>query len=308
MGELDRDLGFGSMVAKGSRQRLLNRDGSFNVSRDGQGFVRSLNSYHWLLTMSWSRFLSLTAVVYLLLNALFAVGFMACGPGALLRGEGIVTNGRFGDAFFFSVQTFATIGYGEISPVGFAANALVTLEAWVGLLAVALATGLIFARFARPQAKIRFSRHAVIAPYRGATALEFRIVNTWDSELIELQCELTLSRFEGENEERARQFYPLTLERSRVALFPLSWTIVHPIDDTSPLRSETPESLLASQAEVFVLLTGIEETFSQAVHARSSYTAEEILWGMRFANVFEPPSAGGVNRINVARLDQVIPA
>ena len=307
MGELDRDLGFGSMVSKGSHQRLLNRDGTFNVSRDGPGFVRSLNSYHWLLTMSWSRFLTLMAAVYLVLNAVFALGFMACGPGALIRGAGIVSNGPFLDAFFFSVQTFATIGYGEISPVGPAANALVTFEAFLGLLAVALATGLIFARFARPQARIRFSRHAVIAPYAGTTALELRIVNTWDSELIELQCELTLSRFEGEGDERTRQFYPLALERSRVALFPLSWTIVHPIDQSSPLRNETPESLLASHAEVFVLLTGVEETFSQAVHARSSYTADEILWNMRFANVFEPASGRGI-RIDVSRLDQVIPA
>jgi inward rectifier potassium channel len=306
--ELDRDLGFGSAVAKESRQRLLNRDGSFNVERRGGNLLRSLNHYHWLLSMTWPRFLGLLIGVYCVINVVFALGYMACGPHALLRADGIPTNGSFGDAFFFSVQTFTTIGYGEISPAGLAPNLLVSVEALGSLLSVALATGLIFARFARPQARIRFSRHAVIAPYQGITAFEFRIVNTWDSEVVELSCQLTLARFETKEGERSRRFYPLALERSKVTFFPLTWTVVHPIDASSPLYGETPDSLKAAQAEFFILLSGVEETFSQTVHARSSYTAEEILWGVRFASVFVPPSERGVSRIDVARLDQVIPA
>jgi len=161
--EINRDLGLGSRVTQESRQRFLNRNGSFNVDRRGLSFLRSLNLYHWLITTPWTAFFLLIALSYLLANVLFAFAFLLCGPGALQGTGDPVMNSRFLEAFFFSVQTVATIGYGGVTPHGLAANIIVTFEVLVGLLGFALATGLLFARFSRPDAKILFSRNAIVA-------------------------------------------------------------------------------------------------------------------------------------------------
>ena len=150
----DRDLGFGAVVSRESRQRLLNRDGSFNVTRSGLGFLDSFAPYHLLLTTSWRGFLAAVGVAYLMLNLIFALAYLACGPDALVGSGAALMGGRFAQAFFFSVQTFATIGYGQVAPNGLAANTVVTVEALVGLMYQALATGLLFARFARPTATV----------------------------------------------------------------------------------------------------------------------------------------------------------
>jgi inward rectifier potassium channel len=280
-----RDLGFGSVVAQEQKIRLLNRDGSFNVAREGFSLWTSLSSYHALLTMSWTKFISLITVGYLLVNAVFAMAFMMCGPGAL-ENETTHQSAKFLDEYFFSVHTFATIGYGYIVPKSLAANIVVTIESLVGLLAFALATGLIFARFSRPTAKILYSESAVIAPYRGITAFQFRITNGRSNQLIEVAAEVLLSKFEMADGKPIRRFYPLSLERNRVTFFPLTWTVVHPIDDASPLKGITREELDASHAEFLILLTGIDETFSQTVHSRSSYKIDEVVWNAKFANVF----------------------
>ena len=300
--ELNRDLGFGAVVARDSAKRLLNRDGSFNVVREGLRFFASWSPYHYLLTVSWPRFLGLVSAAYLAANALFGALFFALGPGALSGVQSTGLGSRFLDDFFFSVQTFATIGYGSVSPVGVAANLVVTLESLVGLLGFALATGLLFARFSRPTANILVSESAIIAPYRGITAFEFRIANARQNQLIEVQAKVLYAGFrDGRG---ARDFVPLSLERDRVAFFPLAWTIVHPIDSESPLFGLTRKDLLAADAEFLILLSGIDETFAQTVHARSSYKAGEIVWGARFTNLFKPPK-GGVLSIDIGRLHEI---
>lgn len=300
----ERDLGFGSVVADRPGHRLLNRDGSFNVRRAGLGLA-ALSPYHALIKMSWPAFLGLLTAAYLGVNLLFAVLFLACGPGALSAAAGDPGMQQFGRAFFFSVETFATIGYGNIVPIGHAANALVVVESLVGLLGVALATGIIFARFSRPRAQVRFSEHALIAPYRGHTAFEFRIVNERESQMIDVEAKVLLARLVDHDGRKARKFEELELERRRVAFFPLAWTVVHPIDEGSPFRGLTHRDLVESDAEVLILLTGTDETFAQSVHARSSYRAGEILWGSRFAGMFDPPGPDGVLSIDVSRLDDV---
>jgi inward rectifier potassium channel len=299
-------LGFGAVVARESRQRLLNKDGSFNVVREGLRPLASLSLYHDLLTMTWPRFLGLIVLFYLGANAVFAAAYMACGPGALAGATAVTPGGRFLESFFFSVHTFATIGYGSMSPHSLAANFLVILESLVGLLGFALATGILFSRFARPTAQILFSKHAIIAPFKGITALEFRIANARSNQLIELQAKVLLSWFKPDAV--SREFYPLRLEREKVVFFPLSWTILHPIDEESPLWGITPEQLASCEAEILILLTGIDETFSQTVHSRSSYTGNEVLWGVRFANLFNPPRRDGVLSIDISRLNEVEPA
>jgi inward rectifier potassium channel len=279
----NRDLGFGRVLSQQEVSRLLNRDGTFNVSRHQTPGWRRLLSYHGMLTISWPAFFAVLSGGYGLLNLAFAVGFWLCGPQAL---EGATVQSNYWRAFFFSVDTFATIGYGNMEPVGYAANILVTFEAIIGLLSFALATGLIFSRFARPTAQILYSRNAIIAPYQGVTAFEFRVVNGRPSELTDLSASIVLSRFEEQNGIRQRRYYPLTLERNRVAFFPLAWTIVHPIDPSSPLYGYDEQRMKESRAEFLILLTGTDEAFAQTVHSRSSYAADEVLWGMRFANLF----------------------
>lgn len=299
------DLGFGAVVARESRRRLLNRDGSFNVRREGLRFWESLSAYHYLLTMSWTKFLAIVSATFVLTNALFALLYVACGEGALMRANDLPSLGRFADAFFFSVETLATIGYGHLAPVSLAANVIMTVESLLGLLTFAVVAGFVFARFARPTACIRFSRTAVIAPYRDGRAFMFRIVNQRSSQLVNLQAQVLLSRRKRDGRTRVdREFIALTLERESVVFFPLSWTIVHPIDENSPLREWTAEDLLECDAEFLVLLNGFEETFSQNVHTRSSYTAAEIVWGARFHSMFNPPDEEGEISVDIRKLDE----
>ena len=299
----DRDLGFGNVVSQESAQRLLNRDGSFNVHRKGLGFWRSLHAYQALLTMSAVRFVAIVTGSLLLLNVLFAWGYVILGPQAL-QGDSNTGTG-FWRAFFFSIQTFTTIGYGNVVPVGFAANMLTTVESLISLLMVALLAGMIFARFSRPTAKIIYSRHAVIAPYRGMTAFQFRIVNARRNEIIEVQAKLLFSRFEVTDRGTLRQYYQLALERDRVTFFPLTWTVVHPVDESSPLYGMKPQDLYDSKGEFLILLNGVDEAFSQQVYSRTSYTADEVIWNARFASVFTKHASGKPVIVDLERFHQI---
>lgn len=304
----DRDLGFGSVVSRESRQRLLNRDGSFNVVRSGLGFFETFAPYHLLLTISWLDFLGVVCVTYFALNIVFAVAYLACGPDALLGPGATMLGGRFSQAFFFSIQTFATIGYGQIGPNGTPANIVVTIEALVGLMYQALATGLLFARFTRPTAAVLFSRRAVVAPYNDGQGLMFRIVNRRRNEIVELEAQVLFSAMEPDGRGgTVRRYSLLPLERNKVTFFPLSWTIVHPIDSASPLMGQTREQLEGTQGEILVLLSGIDEALEQSVHARSSYRADEIVWNARFKSMFIRADAKSRLSVDVSRVHEIEP-
>src|SRR3954447_25826757 len=211
----DRDLGFGAVVSRESHQRLLNRDGSFNVTRTGLGFLDSFSPYHLMLTTTWRGFFAAVSVIYLALNLIFALAYLACGRDALAGGGAALMGGRFSQAFFFSIQTFATIGYGQVAPNGMPANIVVTVEALVGLMYQALATGLLFARFTRPTAALLFSREAVIAPYRNGRALMLRLANQRRSEIIELSAQVLFSALEPDGRGGVvRRYTLLPLERN----------------------------------------------------------------------------------------------
>jgi inward rectifier potassium channel len=304
----DRDLGFGSVVSREHHQRLLNRDGSFNVARSGFGLLDSLAPYQQLLTVSWLGFLGLVALVYLALNLIFALAYLACGPTALMGSQAEMLGGGFARSFFFSVQTFATIGYGQIGPNGLAANVIVTVEALFGLMFQALATGLLFARFSRPTVAILFSRHAIIAPYASGRSLQFRIANRRRNEIILVEAQVLFSAMEDDGRGGlARRYSLLPLERNRVTFFPLSWTIVHPIDSASPLAGRSHDDLIQSEAEILVLLSAIDETYEQTVHARSSYRPEEIIWNARFRSMFVRTDARAHLSVDISRLHDVEP-
>ncbi len=305
---LDRDLGFGSLAFR-SHYRLLNRDGSFNVRRLHEGWLDKLLGYHALVNLSWLQFFTLLGIWYMAINALFALGYLALGPGAL---QGSFDGALFWRAFFFSIHTFATVGYGNIVPISFLANALVALQTLFGLLSLAVATGLVFARFSRPNARVLYSDSALIAPYGELASFQFRIANGRRSQLLNVQALVVHSRFEMAGGVRVRRFYTLELERKFVAVFPANWTIVHPISQQSPLHGWTREQLLAAEAEFLVLLNAVDETYSQVVYSRSSYSADELEWGRKFAMMFFEEGRQAVldlNRLNdtvEARLPEAI--
>lgn len=300
---LPRDLGLGERVAQRTEGRFIKRDGTFNVRRVGLSPIRSLSLYHHLLTIPWPRFFLNVAAFYLVSNLVFACLYVWAGPGALHGTSATTLGGRFLESFFFSVHTLATIGYGTIAPQSLAAHALVTVEALFGLMGLALVTGILFARFSRPDARIVFSKQAVVAPYKGGWALMFRIANERTNQLLEVSATVTINRREGGR----RRFYELTLERKKVTFFPLHWVVVHPIDEKSPLANVTYEQFLASDAEILILLTAVEEDFGQNVHARSSYLGNEVVWGGRFADMYVETDDGavGVDMRKLHRIDPV---
>jgi inward rectifier potassium channel len=302
----DRDLGFGEKVARETRLRFLNRDGSFNVRRKGLRNYSVLNLYHFLLTMSWKVFLSLVLLLYFLSNIVFGFVYAMIGDGALVDTSEMPMQNVFLRGFFFSVQTFATIGYGTIHPVGVVPNLLVTVESYYSLLANALITGLVFARFSRPEAKIIFSKEAVIGPYRNVSGLMFRLVNNRNNQLIELRAQVLYARFvEEKNGALVRRFDLLKLERERVSFLPLAWTVVHPIDETSPLWGCSEEDLRKNEAEILVLLSAIDETFAQSVHTRTSYKLGELKWGYRFSNMYNRTEPDEPITIDVRKLSEI---
>ena len=273
-------------MAQQTRRRFLNRDGTFNVRREGLAFLRSLSAYHALLTLSWPRFFLLSALGYFATNGVFACAYLLCGSDALAGSQAVGPGARFAEAFFFSVQTLATIGYGVLSPNGLAANLVAAVEALVGLMGFALVTGILFARFSRPTPHLVFSEKAVIAPFRGGQALMFRVANERSNQLTDVQARVMLSRMEGPASTPVRRFYELALDRAQVVFFPLHWVVVHPIGEDSPLRGTTPEAFEAADSEILILLSAMDETFFQTIHVRSSYKPQEIAWGMKFADMF----------------------
>ena len=255
--------------------------------------------YHYLVTASWPALIGIIALAFFIANLVFAVGYYL---------DGGVENARyrsFADMFFFSVQTMATIGYGKLVPVTLFSNILVSIEALTGLLALALMTGLVFAKFSRPTARVRFSRYLVVGPRDGTTSLMIRMANMRANRIVEANIHVVLARSETTVEgESIRRFYDLTMTRNRSAMFALSWTAVHRIVEGSPLFGQTHDSLANGQPEIVVSITGLDETFSQTIHARHTYELGEIMWGARFADVLilDPD---GTRRIDYSHFDDV---
>ncbi|GAB4136267.1 MAG: ion channel [Bacteroidia bacterium] len=276
------DLGFGTRTGAG---RNMNKDGSFNVVRKGEPGFRPYEIYHELITMSWLKFFILILSCYSFFNLIFAFLYYWTGVEHL---TGIETNisekAKFLEAFFFSSQTLTTVGYGRIAPLGSLTSSIAAVESMIGLLGFALATGLLYGRFSKPQAKILYSSNAIVAPYRDGKAIMFRLVNQRRNQLIEVEVELSLTYIHPET--KTRTFHFLELERNRINLFPLSWTIVHPLDENSPLYEFTAEDLLDSKAELIVLLKAFDDTFSQTIYSRTSYKAEEVIFGAKFLPMF----------------------
>jgi len=283
-------------VARRESQPQLDSDGRV-VNADGTTPYTDL--YYYLVRSSWSKLAVLVVAAFVAANTAFALLYWLTGGVEGTRSD------SFTDMFFFSVQSMATIGYGVLHPVTFLANVLVSIEALSGLVGLAMMTGLVFAKFSLPTARVRFSKFAVISRRDGVPSLMFRMANLRASRIVEASIHVVFSRIEQTREgELSRRFYDLVMVRERTALFVLTWTAAHQISADSPLATETAESLTTGAAMLTVSLTGLDETFSQTVHARRTYDPPEILWGKRLGDITTFNSDGSI-AVDYSRFDDV---
>jgi inward rectifier potassium channel len=243
--------------------------------------------------MSWTRFNIVIALYFILINLLFATMYYFTGIEGLQGVQGTTAFDRYLEAFFFSTQTLSTVGFGRLSPAAHLTSTIAAIESVFGLLGFALATGLLYARFSRPVARLRFSTNALIAPFREGRAFQFRIVNRISNgQISDMECRVSLAKIEVENGIPLRRFRPLELEVKRALFFPMVWTVNHPIDENSPLYGMTEKQLHECQAEFLINLSGFDDTFSQTVNKRFSYTADELVFGAKFKTLIQQNENG----------------
>jgi inward rectifier potassium channel len=273
--------------------RLINRDGTFNMKRAGAGFHHK-DIYQKLINMSWPKFFLLILLFYSSLNMIFALIYFFIGPQQLQGPNGRLSGDSFLDVLFFSVQTFTTVGYGGIIPIGIFTNIVAGFEAMIGLLAFAIITGLLYGRFSKPSARILYSKNIIVAPYQNINALMFRIANQRNTNLMELEAKVLFSFIDFNAKDFPRRYLDLKLERTSVYFFPLSWTVVHPIDEESPLWGKSQKELELIHSEFLILIKGFDDTFSQVVHSRFSYRFNEMVWGARFLKAYSTDEHGQI--------------
>ncbi|HEU4383155.1 MAG TPA: ion channel [Anaeromyxobacteraceae bacterium] len=289
-------------MARRGETRVYGRDGARDVVAIGLRREPGKDVYHYLLTASWKKLILLVVLAYVGSNAAFGAAYLAMGD--VIEGA---RPGDFWDAFFFSVQTMATIGYGKMAPATAAANALVAAEALLGLMALAVVTGLVFAKFSRPTARVIFSRVAVVTPYERVPSLMLRMANERANQIVEAQLHAVMVRNEQTAEgDTVRRVHDLALRRSHSTVFALSWTAIHPITPQSALHGEDQRSMAAKEANIIVSLTGYDESLAQTVYARHVYTPDQVVWGARFRDimVFLPD---GLRAIDYRRFHDVVP-
>ncbi|MBC5994928.1 ion channel [Pontibacter cellulosilyticus] len=269
-------------------KRLINKDGTFNIVKRGSE-PRLYDAYQYLSNVSVGKLLLIILSFYLLINVMFALLYVGCGVENL---HGVDPNlPPFLNAFFFSVQTFTTVGYGVLSPHGMAVNLIVTLESLLGWVGFAIITGLVYGRFAKPNVRILYSNHALITPTTEGKILQFRLANKRNNMLMELEAKVILM---VQDVNYVRHYYNLKLEQSSKHFFPLNWTIVHHIDKDSPLHGLTPKQLEKQRAEVLVLIKGYDDAFGHHIHSRFSYLYDEILWNVRFKKPYDADDTGEI--------------
>ncbi len=294
------EFGFGATANTGDR-RILNTDGSANIKRIGEKRFNAINVYHSLITMPWSRFNAMVLVIYVAANLIFALLYYFICPEQL---NGMIYHSefqKFMEIFFFSAQSLTTVGYGRLNPMGMTASTLAAIESMVGLLGFALATGLLYGRFSRPTAKLLYSKNALIAPYthpvhslKAPTAFMCRIANARRNQLIEVEVQILFSYNEEVDGKLARRFQRLTLENEKINFLAMSWTIVHPINEESPLYGLSLLDLESVNAEFMLAIKAIDDTYVQQIYARSSYRWEDLVEGAKFESVITESDEKGI--------------
>lgn len=301
----ENNTGFG-VNSKDSGGRFYNRDtGRANVTKRGIGIFNRYSWYHTMIYMKRGKFLFLLFLIYILINLIFAGIYYAIGIEHLSGINKDSALGNFFEVFFFSTQTFTTVGYGRISPTGFLTSAFATFEAFLGLLSFAIATGLFYGRFSRPQAFLKFSDKAIVAPYRDGIALMFRLAPYKNNALSEVEVKLTIAMQLEENGKMVNKFYSLDLEFSKVAALALSWTVVHPINEKSPLYGLNMQDIKNADVEIFAFVKAFDEVFSNTVIGRTSYIASEIEWGARFKMMYHANADNSKTILDLSKLNSV---
>lgn len=285
-----QDPGLGEKYFKHTK-RIINKDGSFNIKRTGGGFS-SINAFHFLINISWPKFLLIVFVGFVSVNLLFAILYQIAGIENLANAAGKDEMQSFLNTFFFSVQTFATVGYGGIHPSGIFSNIIASIESMIGILSFALATGLLYGRFSKPSAKIIFSDKAIITTHKDGKALMFRVANSRPNVMMEMEANAMMTYLDKSNNQFTRKYFPIKLEIKFIYFFPLPWTIVHQIDEDSPLWGKTENDLKELEAELLVMIKGFDDSFSQTVITRNSYKYNEIDWNVKFVRAFSTDETG----------------
>ena len=303
--KINNDTGFGSNPgAQGGR--FINKDGSFNMRREGVSLLRRVGMYQKLLNLPNWKFIAIILIFYFVINILFTLIYLLLGPDQLqgmLATEGWA---HIKEVFYFSTQTFTTLGYGRINPVGDAANILSSLEALSGFLSFAIATGLIYGRFAKPKSYLVFSDLALISPYRDKTALMFRFATFKDGHtLTNVEIRVNIALRVDVNGRQEYRFYDLALERYKVDSLPMNWTVVHAIDENSPLLGFGPEDMESADVELYVLITGFDEVFSSPVLRRTSYTYREMRFNSKFVPMYRESEDGQTTILELHKLNEI---
>ena len=283
--------------------RLINKDGSFNIHREG---IKSSSPYQYMVEMGWSTFLIIILSIYILINLFFASVFLIAGYENLAgvpQTDSLLE--QITNTFFFSVQTFTTVGYGSMAPLGFISNIVASLDALCGMLAWALATGLVFARFSKPTGQFLFSNIAVITPFKDDWSLQMRVANKRSNRITDLHATMVMTWLEDDGKDVSRKFSRLNLELDSIALFPLNWTIVHTMNQDSPLNNCDRKKLEKMNAEFLLLIDGHDETYAQKVHGATSYQFSEVQWFYQFARMYKSDDDKGTI-FDLGKIDEIV--
>ncbi|MDD2674647.1 Inward rectifier potassium channel Irk [Flavobacterium petrolei] len=299
----DKNTGFGTN-ASSYGGRFVNKDGKANVEKRGMHVLQRISWYHTMIDMPGWRFILVILTFYVTINFIFASIYYGIGIEHL---NGISNADsewvKFGQAYFFSAQTFTTVGYGHISPSGFLTSALSAGEALIGLLSFAIATGLFFGRFSKPTAFLKFSHNAIIAPYAENTALMIRITPFKNTNFTDAEAKMTLGMSIEENGRMTNKFYALELELDRINALTLSWTLVHPITENSPLYKFTNTDFKNTNGEILVFIKTFDDMFSNTVAARTSYTFDEVVYGAKFEPMYTRSTDNSKTILNLDKLN-----
>ncbi|HWI91381.1 MAG TPA: ion channel [Flavisolibacter sp.] len=283
--------------------RYYRKDGKPNVIRKGINFFDELSWYHTMLALPRWKFWLWLIIPYIIVNAFFAFIYYSIGVEHL---EGMKQGSpwhNYIEAFFFSFQTFTTVGYGHVSPEGTLTSSVAAFESFLGVLTLALAAGLFYGRFSRPRSFLRFSDIALIAPYKDGRSLMFRTAPYKNNLLIDAEVKLTLGMRVFRNGEEKNEFYTLNVEIGKINALLLNWTIVHPINEDSPIYGMSLEELKEARAEVIVFLKAFDEGFANTVVARTSFTANEIIEGAKFKPMYERSPDGDATLLHIDKLN-----